>query len=280
MIYKNSILLGLIISSILLFFPGCSEKEETGVAPGSTLKADDTLREAEANLEAAGISLSFDEPGELLYPENLLPDPSNLGNTEKRKNLEEAIEKLNIVLAELEREVPEGTLGSISDRALVHFYLGFAYFFDAISRLLISDDPSETFIIKFDPVKPCNRFYTFDISPIVRAKLYAAKDPLEYPLAFTVKERQAIMDTADLIDDAIVKPEALNIQPQFSSVDKPPYSKYAIWHFQRAANLFGQYKPDLRDALEDFNACLENWRAGLQNNLEKWSFTYTVPPWR
>lgn|GEM_PF-1584952 len=280
MILKNVVLPGLIISSILLFSFGCSEKEEPAVAPGSTLKADDALKEAEAKLEAAGISLSFDEPGALMHPENLIPDPGDLAYAEKQSDLEEAIDQLNIALAELEQEGQAGPLGSVSDRALVHLHLGFIYFFDAISRLLISDDPAITFIIGQNATAPCAGWYTFDISPVVHAKLDPAKDPVEYPLTLTVKERQAILDAADLIDDAIVKPRASDIQPQLSSVDRPPYSKYAIWHFQKATSLFGQYKPDVRDALEDFNECLEDLRSDFQSKLETWGFSYTVPPWR
>jgi len=52
---KGSILPIFILSSILFLSPGCSENdEEAAVAPGSTLRADDALREAEAKLEAAG----------------------------------------------------------------------------------------------------------------------------------------------------------------------------------------------------------------------------------
>lgn len=280
MIRRNDTLIVLIISSISLFCSGCSENDEPVVAPGSTLKADDALREAEARLEAAGISLSFDEPGALMHPDELIPDPGDLEYSEKQSDFEEAIDQLNTVLAELEREGEAGPVGSISDRALVHLHLGFIYLFDAISLLLISDDPAVTFIIGRNPDAPCAGWYTFDISPIVQAKLDAAKDPLEYPLPFTVKERQAIIDAADLIDDAIAKPKAPDIEPQLSSVDRPPYSKYAIWHFQKATSLFGQYKPDVRDALEDFNECLEDMRSRLQDKLEAWGFTYTSPPWR
>lgn len=281
MICKNHVLLRFVVSSMLLFSFGCSEKEdEPVVAPGSTLKADDALREAEARLEAAGVLLSFDEPGALMHPEDLIPDPDDLAYAEKQSDFEAAIDQLNTVLTELEREGPTGPLGSISDRALVHLHLGFVYLFDAISRLLISDDPAITFIIGQNTSAPCAGWYTFGISPIVQAKLDAAKNALEYPLAFTVKERQAILDAADLIDDAIVRPNALDIQPQLSSVDRPPYSRYAIWHFQRASSLFGQYKPDVRDALEDFNECLEDMRSKFQGKVEMWGFSYTTPPWR
>ena len=264
---------------MLLFSFGCSEKEGPTTAPGSTLKADDALREAEAKLEAAGVSLSLDEPGALMRPEDLIPNPVNLAYAKKQSDFEAAIDQLNIVLAELEQEGQAGPLGSISDRALVHLYLGFTYCFDAISRLLISDDPEETFVIKRGMNASHNGWYTFGISRDVQAKLDAAEDPLEYPLVFTVKERQAIMDAADLIGDAVVKPpKALDIQPQFSSVDRPPYSRYAIWHFQRASSLFGQYKPELRDTLEDFNKQLEDMRSRLLSKSVEWGFGYTLPP--
>lgn len=280
MIRRSDILLGFIISFMLLLCSSCSEEDQPTATPGSTLKADDALREAEAKLEAAGIFLSFDEPGALIHPEYLLPAPSDLEDAGKQSSFVEAISQLNTVLAELEREGQTGYLGSISDRALTHLHLGFIYFFDAMSRLLISDDPAVTFIIGRNLHAPCVLWYTFDISPVVQARLHTANDPMEYPLAFAAKERQAIIDVADLIDDAIVKPRASDIQPQFSSVDRPPYSKYAVWHFQKAASLFGGYDPDVRDALEDFNECLEDLRSKFQDKVERWGFTYTVPPWR
>jgi len=265
---------------MFLFCSSCSEKGEPAVAPGSTLKAEDALREAEAELEAAGIFLSFDEPVGLIHPVDLLPEPSDLEGTEKQGDLEETINQLNTVLAELEREGQTGYLGSISDRALVHLHLGLIYLFDAVSRLLISDDPAVTFIIGCNLHTPCTLWYTFDVSPLVQAKLNAAKDSLEYPLVFTVKERQAMIDAADLIDDAIVRPETSDIQPQLSSVDRPPYSRYAVWHFRRSARLFSEYEPNVGDAVEDFNECLEDLRAKFQAKVETWGFTYTVPPWR
>jgi hypothetical protein len=283
MIRKNTVLLVSILSSILLLSFGCSEREESTVAPGSTLKADIALKEAEAKLEAAGVSLSFDEPGELVHPEDLLPDPVDLSDLEKQSNFEQAIEQLNIVLAEIEREVDAAPLGSISDRALVHLHLGFSYLFEAVSRLLISDDPEETFIMERNPGAASGGLYTFGISPITQAKLDATEDSLDYPLAFTVKERQAIIDAADLIDDAIVKPKAPDIQPQFSSVDRPPYTGGStVWHFEKACSLFGEYGSDeqIKEALEDFNERLEELRSKLQEKSESWGFIYTRPPGR
>jgi hypothetical protein len=53
-----------------------------------------------------------------------------------------------------------------------------------------------------------------------------------------------------------------------------------MWHFEKAAELFGDYKPDIRDALEEFNESIEELRAWLQDGAEGWGFTYTLPPWR
>lgn len=278
MIIKNSILQTLIILSVLLFLSGCSEREVPIVAPCSTEAADNALKKAEARLESAGISFSLDEPGDLLTPEELIPSPEELGDAEKQANFEEAIFQLNTVLTELERQGESCVLSSISDRALVHLQLGFIYSFDAISRLLLSDDPEETFIIEIN-ADPNNFWYTLDVSPAVHAALDATEDLLEYPLAFTVQERQAIIDAADLIDDAVMKPREPNIQPQFSSVDRQPYTGSAVWHFQKAANLFGQYNPEMADTLEEFNKTFEQMRAILQANAEVWGFTY-IPPVR
>ena len=96
----------------------------------------------------------------------------------------------------------------------------------------------------------------------------------------TDEERQAIIDAMDLIDDAIVKPLSPEIQPQFSSVDRPPYTKYALWHFHKAAELFGAYQPEIEKSLEDFDAKLDNARAKLRDNSKNWGFTYDLPPWR
>jgi hypothetical protein len=268
----------LLLSLILFFSSGCYEREDPVVAPGSTLEADNALKEAEAKLEAMGLSLSFEEPGDLVVPEKLIPDPSVLADEIKQKDFEEIIDKLNVVLAELEQEGPNSPLGSVSDMALVHLYLGLVYVFDAISRLQISDDPSETFVIANNTQD--GFWYSFGVSLATKAELDAVQDPLDYPLVFTAKERQAIIDAADLIDDAIVKPRAPEIQPRLSSVDRPPYSKYAIWHFEKAAILFGQYKPDVKDALDDLNESLDDMRSEIQARSESWGFTYTLPPWR
>jgi len=260
-----------------VFLPGCSEREEPTVAPGSTLTADDALRKAEAELAAAGISFSLDEPGALMNPEDLIPAPVDLEDAEKQLNFEEAIAQLNIALAEIEGRDEAGVIGSVSDRALIHFHLGFMYCFDAVSRLLLSDNPQETFVIEHNPNDLDNPWYNFDISPDTQAELNATEDPLEYPLAFTFEERQAIIDAADLLDDAALKPKEPNIQPQFSSVDRQPYTGSAIWHFQKAASLFGQYESEVMDALNTFNEELEGMRALLQAHAEEWGFIYTPP---
>jgi hypothetical protein len=247
------------------------------------------LKKAEANLQAAGITTAFGDPGELTKPENLVPDPSKLGSPEKQKNLEESIVQLNTVLSEIEQEAeasPSITvsntapIGSISDRGLVHFYLGLAYLYDAMSRLLISDDPAETFIIKYDLNAPSGEWFTFDISKAVKAKLDATKNPQDYPLAFTEKERQAIIDAVDLISGAAVKPTAQNIQPQTSSVDRPPYLWSAVWHFERAIELFGQYNSEIKKALEDFNDQIYEFESIIKNDVGTWGFTYTPAQWR
>jgi hypothetical protein len=241
------------------------------------MTADDALKEAEARLEAAGIPLSLDEPGDLMHPEDLVPDPAELGDAEKQAKFEEAIAQLNIALAELERQEETGVLGSVSDRALLHLHLGFAYCFDAMARLLLSDDPEETFIIERDDSDTDSLWYTVDVAPDVKAELDATEDPLEYPLAFTVEERQAIIDAADLIENAVVKPRAPNIQPQFSSVDRQPYTGSAVWHFDKAAILFGQYVPEIMESLDMLNEELEEMRAMLQRKSEEWGFIY-IPP--
>ena len=216
--------------------------------------------------------ISLDEPGDLMHPEDLIPDPAELGDAEKQANFEESIAQLNTVLAELEQQTETGLLGSISDRASVHLYLGFAYYFDAISRLLLSDDPEETFVIERNSEDPDDPWYTFGVSPAVQAELDATENPLEYPLVFTVRERQAIIDAADLIDDVVLKLKELDIQPQFSSVDRPPYTGSASWHFQKAAELFGEYSPEIMEVLDVFNETLEDARAILQKEAESWGF--------
>ena len=276
---KRLILIGIYLS-ILLLFVGCKDDEEVVVAPGSTPEADAALRKAEAKLAAAGLSLSFEEPGDLTHPEDLIPDPAELADEEKQKDFEEIIDRLNVVIAELEKEGPNSPVGSISDRALLHLYLGFLYLYEAISRLLISDDPGETFIIESNPGSANFPWYDIGVSSATQKELDAVRNPLEYPLVFTAKERQAIIDATDLIDDAIVKPVDPNIQPRLSSVDRPPYSRYAIWHFEKAASLFAQYKPDIAEALEDFIQQVDNMRAELQARSEGWGFTYALPPWR
>jgi hypothetical protein len=265
---------------ILAFLIGCSEREETTTNSGSTLKADTALKSAEQNLKSAGVPISFDDPSQLAKPEKLVPDLKILGTVEKQKNLQEAITQLNIVLSELEQEAKLAPpIGSISDQAMVHFYLGLAYVLDAISRLLISDDPNTTFIIEYDPAF-ISGWFKFDISKEVKAKLDATKNPLEYPLAFAVKERQAIIDAVDLLNNAAVRPTDKNIQPQSSSANGPPYVNSALWHFEKALELFAQYDPDLQDALKEFNIQIDKFESMLQQDSERWGFTYTSSPGR
>ena len=281
MVCKNVVLSVLIMICALLLFSGCAEEEDQNdVAPGSTLEAENALKEAEDKLEEAGLSLSFEEPGDLTHLEDLLPDTDDLADAENQGRFEESISALNTVLSELEQETENSPLGSISDRALVHLYLGFVYLFDAISRLLLSDDPAEDFIIEFNPGDSEEPLYNVDASPELKAALRAKEDPLDYPLAYTQKERQAIADAADLIDDAIVKPLAPDIQPRYSSVDRPPYSRYAIWHFQRAAILFNEYAPEIGVSLDNFNEEVDKMREKLQRRAEGWGFSYTLPPGR
>lgn len=272
----------LLVSVMMLaIFSGCSERDESATASGSTPKADSALNEAEKNLKAAGIPISFEDPGELAHPEDLVPALIELENIEKQKNLEEAINQLNTVVSELEQEAKLAPpIGSISDRGMVHFYLGLAYVLDAISRLLLSDDPSTTFIIEYNPDAPDGVWFKFDVSKEVHAKLDATKNPLEYPLAFTVKERQAIIDAIDLINDAAVKPADKNIQPQSSSVNGAPYLHSALWHFEKAISLFSQYAPEYHDAIEEFNTQIDKLESLLQEDSIRWGFTYTSSPGR
>lgn len=277
-------ILSLLLVSLIVFafLSGCSERDETTTNSGSTLKADTALKSAEQNLKSAGVPVSFDDPSQLAKPEELVPDIITLGSVEKQKNLQESITQLNIVLSELEQEakLAPPTVGSDSDLAMVHFYLGLAYVLDAISRLLISDDPNTTFIIEYDPKISTDAWFKFDISKEVKAKLDATTNPLEYPLAFTVKERQAIIDAVDLVNDAAVRPTDKNIPPQSSSVNGPPYLESAIWHFEKAIGLFAQYDPDLQDALDEFNTQIDKFESMIQQDSEKWGFTYTSSPGR
>ena len=279
---KSGMLLGLIILLVMLPLSGCfdEDNDDEDVAPGSTIEAEIALEEAEEKLEAAGLGLSFEEPGDLVHIEDLLPTTDDLKDAANQARFEESIEALNTVLSELEQETADGYLGSISDRALVHLYLGLVYLFDAVSRMLLSDDPAEDFIIELNPGDSEKPLYSIGVSAEVQAELDATEDALDYPLAFTHKERQAIIDAVDLIDDAIAKPVAPDIQPRRSSVDRAPYYHYAIWHFQRAASLFNEYAPEIAIALDDFNTYVENMRAKIQSKSEYWGFTYTLPPGR
>lgn len=273
----------LLVSLIVLaFLCGCSERDETTTNSGSTLKADTALKSAEQNLKSAGVPISFDDPSQLAKPEELMPDLKILGTVEKQKNLQSAITQLNIVLSELDQEakLAPPTIGSVSDLAMVHFYLGLAYVLDAISRLLISDDPNTTFIIEYDPKISTDAWFKFDISKEVKAKLDATKNPLEYPIAFTAQERQALIDAVDLVNDAAVRPTDKNIQPQSSSVNGPPYVNSALWHFEKALDFFAQYDPDLQEGLEEFNIQIDKFESMLQQDSEKWGFTYTSSPGR
>lgn len=286
MIFIQNIVVLLTIS--ILVFSGCAEREEETVSPGSTEQADSALRKAEDNLIAVGVKMSFEDPGELTQPEKFIPKLIDLASQDKQKKLEEAIGQLNIVISELERKKPApsafeyyyDTIGSTSDMALLNFYIGVAYLLDAISRLLISDDPNETFILDFNPDTTYGNWFTFDISKEVKEKLDNTKNPLDYPLAFTEKERQEIINAIKLISDALVKPSSPNIQPQSPSVKDPPYKNSAIWHFEKSISLFSQYNPEIKKSLDDFNKQIKEFESMLQKDSNKWGFTYTKASWR
>ena len=87
------------------------------------------------------------------------------------------------------------------------------------------------------------------------------------------------MDAADLLDDAVVKPLEPNIQPQYSSVDRNPYTGSAIEHFEKAGKLFEQYNSEIADGLEGLNKSLEEMRAILEENAKAWGLSY-IPPVR
>ena len=158
----------------------------------------------------------------------------------------------------------------------MHLHLGLSYIFDGISRLLIADEASQTFIVELTE----DELYTFNVSPNIKAKLDAARKPEDSLLTFTTDEREAIMDFAYLLDGAVVRPSISNIQPQSSSVNRPPYSRYAIWHFQKAVSLFSQYDSEIQKSLRDFNSLIDKLRSVIQEKCLSWGFTYTVPPGR
>ncbi|MGB9595055.1 MAG: hypothetical protein ACPL7B_02135 [Candidatus Poribacteria bacterium] len=261
---------------LLILLMGCADREEYSTAIGSTPKADAALKEAEKNLKDVGVIVSFKDPGELAHPQNLVPKPENIASQEKQKKIADAIVQLNIVISEIEQEAKLAPpIGSVSDRGIVHFYLGLAYLLDAISRLLISDDPKTTFIIEYNPNANSGEWFTYGISNETKAKLDSIKNPLEYPNAFTEKERQAIIDALDLINDAVVKPKSPDIKPQSSTVNGPPYLHSAIWHFKKAIGLLGEYNAELRDALKDFNSQIDKFESIIKQNAELWGFSYT-----
>jgi len=280
MIYKLSLLLIFIL--ILGLSVGCSDREEPETNIGSTAKADEALKQAKTYLNSAGVETSFGDPSMLTRPEDFIPQPNELASKDKQENLQKAIEQLNIVLSEIEQGASLAPslapIGSLSDRGIVHFYLGLAYILEAISRLLISDDPDTTFILTYDPNANMGEWFTYGISSKTKAKLDAIKNPMEYPTAFTEKERQAIIDAVDLISNALVKPASASILPQTSSVEGSPYIHSAIWHFEQAVLLLSEYSPDLKKALQDFNKEIERFEEILQENAIMWGFTYTARP--
>jgi len=267
---------------MLIFTSGCFERNDPITALGSTSKADEALKKAETILEKIGITFTLKDPGGLTNPEDLVPNLGNvlreLGSVEKEMDLEEAVVQLNIVLSELEQEAKGES--SLSDMAMVHFYLGITYLLDAVSRFLISDDPEETFIIEYDPKSPSGKWFAFDISMRVKVKLVLTDNPLDYPLIFTLKERQAFIDAADLIGDTKLKPRAPNIQPQSSSVDRPPFLKSALWHLEQAVNFAQQYSPDLVEIHEEFNRNISDLEDTIRQDSVDWGYTYILPPWR
>lgn len=273
--YRHSILIIAIILPFLLI-SSCRDREEPLTARCSSPEADVALKEAEANLKAAGVPLSFDDPSQVTHPESFLPDPETLKDTEKQRLFEAAIEKFNIALEELDRDFSDDSSCSVSDRALLHLHLGLVYILDAISRFLISDESPQTFVVERDP----DLLYRIDVTPDTKVKLDAAKTPEEHLLVFTTSERQGIIDFFDLLDDAVVRPTVPNIQPQSSSVNRPPYSRYAVWHLQKAMVLFSQYDPEIQESIKDFNALVEYMRATIQVKSVSWGFTYTIPPGR
>lgn len=268
----------LFVPLIFITFTGCRDRDELKTLRCSTPKAEAALKEAEAMLKAAGVPLNFDDPGMANHPERLMPEPENLRDPDKQRNFELAIEQMNVVFEELEREFQLDNSCSVSDMALLHLHLGLVYIFDGVSRLLISDGPPQTFVIKRGNF--LEELYTFDVTPDTKAKLDNARQPEEFLNAFTEKERQGIMDLLDLLDDAVITLSVPNMQPRNSSVNRHPYSRYAIWHFRKAASLFGQYDPKIQKSLEDFNGMVDEMRARIQEKTESWGFIYTLPPGR
>lgn len=269
----------LILVLLLGLLSGCSEREDAEDYSGSSATANAALEKAENYLDLAGVKTSFEDPGELSKPEDLVPQPNELASLEKQENLKKAIDQLNIVITELDKEASlapsAAPIGSLSDRGVVHFYLGLAYVLEAISRLLTSDDPETTFILTYDPNAAMGEWFTYGISKTTKAKLDAVKNPLDYPLVFTEKERQAIIDAVDLISNGIVRPLSPSIQPQSSSVDGPPYIHSAIWHFYNAIDLLSEYAPDLEEPLREFYDQISVFESILHDNAETWGFTYT-----
>ncbi len=268
--------LSIVYLFLLALIIGCADREEDITAIGSTPKADSALKEAEKNLKDVGVIVSFKDPGELTNPQNLIPKPDGIASQEKQKKIADAITQLNIVISEIEQESKMAPpIGSVSDRGIVHFYLGLAYLLDAISRLLISDDPKTTFIIEYNPDASSGEWFTYGISNEVKAKLDSVKNPLEYPNVFTEKERQAIIDALDLISDAAVKPKLISIKPNSSTVNGPPYIHSAMWHFKKAVGLLSDYNAELRNALRDFNSQIDKFDSIMKQNAESWGFSYT-----
>jgi len=274
----------LIFALMLGLLSGCSEREEAETYSGFSPAADAALKQAESYLKLAGVKTSFDDPGELAKPEDLIPTPNEIASKEKQEYIQKSIEQLNIVISEIEQEAALAPslapIGSLSDRGIVHFYLGIAYVLDAISRLLTSDDPATTFILTYDPDAEMSEWFKYGISLETQAKLATVSSPLDYPLVFTLKERQAIIDAVDLIGDAVVKPASASILPQTSSVNGPPYLHSAMWHFEKAVFLLSEYSPDLKEPLEEFNDEVKEFESLLQKNAESWGFTYTSALWR
>jgi len=262
---------------------GCAERDAAkGEEQSPTLQqANAALKKAEEALKAVHADISFEDIANLDNLRDVLPDPKELASPQSQANLEAAIagfyevfDTLNVALDPIELspleapalDVQEVVL-SVSDRALIHLYLSYAYTLDAIAR--VQAVGGDLYTIEYNPNEKSGQVYKFTLLKDVKNLT-----PEEVLALFTDEQKQAVLDVVALLTGGKIHAEG--VRP---SLDPQVFRRSAVYHLAEAAELAKEISPNLVRAMNELQETIQSKLTGeLLAEVESWGFTLEALP--
>lgn len=292
-LYINILILLIVVSTLALI--GCTERErKETAAPGSNNEADAALAKAEAEMNKAGIDISFDELQELSDLTAILPNPLELEQMEEsleigqlEKSIEDATKAMYDTLDALEagtKNTPAAPMQaneqfvSDTDLALIHLHIAYLYIYDIVIRLVKVRKNPDTDIAMYNISFPeelktenLQEVYQIELTEEGLRKLEEAQGPE----AFTREQRQQIINVLYLLfgTEAQITVEGVN---QKHDVDTNVFRRDVLYHFKEALEYAKRVSPEIREAMKELSEIIsdeKNFALRMLDRAEiEWGF--------